>query len=109
MKALCVVVTACAMLLALPACKRPSREPAPSPQVTRAGTSPTRLGGGSALHWSGALLGGQSSSEADRPGPAHPGLRRAEAGGIAWFQGAVDEAFSRSDPDTVGGDATPPC
>jgi len=99
---------ACTVLLAVPGCKRPKREPVPGPQVGRPGAPPSRFGGGSLLHWPG-LLDTQKSPEGE---PSASGRRaerqRQRAGGIAWFQGSVDEAFAGAGSEEGDGKA-PPC
>jgi hypothetical protein len=98
MRALCVVAIACLALVATEGCRRPKREPVPGPQAGILGIRSATFGITS-HKWEG------NSQHGARPGTDVNSAMRHGAVGITWFQGTVDEAFSRAggrrngDPD----------
>lgn len=100
MRALCVVAVACVALVAGQGCKRAKREPVPGPQAVILGVSSATFG-----------ITARNSHSRNSPldADALHSARSAEAaavhgaGGIAWFQGSVEEAFSRTEARRRGG------
>jgi len=93
MRALCVVAIACIALVATEGCRRPKREPVPGPTAGIRGISAATLGitshkrsGSNSQHDSDTSQGMDSGSTSMQHG----------AVGITWFQGTVEEAFSRA-------------
>ncbi|MGH8137068.1 MAG: hypothetical protein ACREVV_02565 [Steroidobacteraceae bacterium] len=98
MRTLWVVAAVCAMLLATGGCRHNKREPVPGPQVGAAafrwaaiGTVPRRQ--------TYAVTGerGLTAATRDSDSASDTAVKLAGPGGIAWFQGSVEEAFARAD------------
>lgn len=92
MRALCVVAIAGIALLATEGCRRPKREPVPGPTAGILGISSATFGitshqrSGHSQHDSDP----SSGVDSDATGMQHGAV------GISWFQGTVDEAFSKA-------------
>jgi hypothetical protein len=97
MRALWVAAAVFAAVTAVEGCKSKKRQPIPGPRAhptsLMATTGAGVLGTG-ATHMSDSREGAASH---EQPGVAI-GKRHEGAGGIAWFQGSVEEAFSRRVP-----------
>lgn len=89
MRALCVVAIACIALVATEGCRRPKREPVPGPQSGILGVNAATLGITSHKKAGNSQHGARQGMGLDSPRMEHGAV------GIAWFQGTVDEAFSR--------------
>jgi len=88
MKAPWVVVLICATAVAVQACKAKKREPVPGPQVGSAVVVPREGSLGTNPHRAPSARTTVRSARSTEVGHTHG------AGGIAWFQGTVEEAFS---------------
>ncbi|HEY6483896.1 MAG TPA: hypothetical protein VIY54_10255 [Steroidobacteraceae bacterium] len=96
MKTLWVLALVCIACVAAQGCKWKKREPVPGPQVsigrslgTQAGSNAAASRGSTVPH----TMRATSGAVRQRASSPHAG-----AGGIAWFQGSVEEAFSRPAP-----------
>ena len=100
MRGLCVVAIACLVIIAAEGCKRTKREPVPGPQSGMLGVSAATF----AIASPGRSPG-NTQHDANRSADAHSGAPKILRGtaGIAWFQGSVEEAFSRDANRRVSG------
>ncbi len=106
MRALCLVAIAFITLMATDGCKRSKPEPVPGPQSGILGISAATFGPTTHKHSSNSPADTGRVGRMDAVSMAHG------AGGIAWFQGTVEEAFSRTVTRGNGGanpQAVPAC
>ena len=96
MKALWVVAVVCAASIAAQGCRNHKRQPVPGPQVGAAGISSGMVGIVSRQQKYAAAAWQDHKAIRDAHSRADATVRHG-AGGIAWFQGNVEEAFSRAD------------
>lgn len=96
MKALWVVAVVCAASFAAQGCRNHKRQPVPGPQVRAGGISSAMVGSMSRQQTHAAGAWQDQKAVRDAHSRTDAALRHG-AVGIAWFQGNVEEAFSRAD------------